>query len=153
MNNKKNNISSKLMWSFLALFVISAITLAGVTYAYRGDPNVKGPNYDAAVHEQLEAAIEAGDYDTWLKIRQDNNLPMQGRMFQVINKDNFAKYTELHDANIAGDTTTANTIRAELGLGQGMRKASGQGKMMNSNTKYSYSPSLKGWTALQDLLN
>ncbi len=112
-------MKNKTIGIFATLFVISVISLVAV-FAYKGDPDVQGPNYDADVHEQLEAAIEAGDYDAWLKIRQDNNLPMYGRMFQVINKENFDLYRQMHLAMEEGDTQTANEIRAELGLGQGM---------------------------------
>jgi hypothetical protein len=64
---------------------------------------------------------------------------MNGKIFQVINADNFDKYTELHNAMQSGDYDTANAIRADLGLGQGMMKrgnsgnvagqGSGQGRM------------------------
>jgi hypothetical protein len=128
-------MKNQMVWGLFALFVVSIVALAGIAYAYRGNPSEKGPNYDAEVHEQLEAAIDAGDYDAWIRIRQDNNLPMNGRLFQVINKDNFDKYTELHDANLAGDTVKADAIKAELGLGQGMMKrGSGQGKMTGSGS-------------------
>jgi hypothetical protein len=103
------------------LLVVGLVSMIGVL-AYKGDPNVQGPNYDADVHEQLEAAIESGDYDAWIQIREDNNLPMKGRMFQVINADNFYKFSELHNAMQSGDYETANAIKAELGLGQGMMK-------------------------------
>ncbi|GIU68777.1 MAG: hypothetical protein KatS3mg002_0013 [Candidatus Woesearchaeota archaeon] len=105
-------------------------------FAYRGDPRITGPNYNAEVHEQLEAAIESGDYDAWIAIRQENNLPMNGRIFQVINADNFDLYKQLHEAMQSGDYDTANSIKAELGLGQGMMKrgkgisqGSGQSRM------------------------
>lgn len=114
------------------ILVIGVVSLVSVL-AYRGDPNVQGPNYDADIHEQLEAAIESGDYDAWIAIRQENNLPMNGRLFQVINKDNFDKYKQLYNAMQSGDIDTANAIRAELGLGQGMMKrgsgnVAGQGR-------------------------
>ena len=118
----KNNI----LTIFVAIFIIGVFSLIGV-YAYNGSANVNMPNYDANVHEQLETAIENGDYDAWIKIRQENNLPMSGRMFQVINKANFAKYKELHDANIAGDVDKANQARTDLGLGTGMMNGKGQG--------------------------
>lgn len=45
-------------------------------------------------------------------------------------------------------------LRGKKGFSGGIIVQDGpNGWMMNSNTKYSYSPSLKGWTALQDLLN
>jgi hypothetical protein len=106
----------------IVVFLVSIAALAGTAYAYRGNPSVTNPNYDAAVHEQLQDAIEAGDYDAWLKIRQDNNLPTKGKIFSVINEDNFYLYEELHDANLAGDTAKADEIREELGLGQGMMR-------------------------------
>lgn len=126
-------MNNKILWSFFAIFIVSVATFAGITYAYKGDPTVQGPNYDAAVHEQLEAAIDAGDYNAWLQIRKDNNLPMNGKIFQVINEDNFDKYAELHKAALAGDTETVNAIRAELGLGQGSMKQ-GSGRMSGSGT-------------------
>jgi hypothetical protein len=121
-------MKNQMIWGLIAIFIASIVALAGISYAYKGNPATKGPNYSTEVHEQLEAAIEAGDYDAWLKIRQDNNLPTKGRIFQVINKDNFDKYAQLHEANMAGDTQKAAEIRAELGLGEGMIK-NGSGKM------------------------
>jgi len=136
-------MNKNILLGILAIFVISIASL-GIVLAYRGNPDVQGPNYDADVHEQLEAAIEAGDYDAWVQIREDNNLPMRGRMFQVINADNFDQYVELHEANEAGDTAKADAIKAELGLGQGMQKRgngqeqgmqnTGTGKGMNKGT-------------------
>jgi len=129
-------MNKNLLLGILAIFIVSVASL-GAVLAYKGDPNVQGPNYDADVHEQLEAAIEAGDYDSWVQIRKDNNLPMTGKMFQVIKEDNFDLYKELHEANVAGDTERANEIKAELGLGQGMMKrgsGSGQGLRTNAGT-------------------
>lgn len=118
------NMNTKLITAFVAVFIIGVVSLVSVI-AYRGNPEENGPNYDADVHEQLEAAIEAGDYDAWLEIRTENNLPMKGRMFQVITEENFDRYVALHEANEAGDTVTADAIRAELGLGQGAMKRNG----------------------------
>lgn len=121
-------MKNKMLTGLFAVFLISVFAFAGIACAYRGDASVQGPNYNEEVHEQLEGAIESGDYDAWVQIREENNLPMRGRMFQVINEDNFYLYKELHDANVAGDTERANEIKAELGLGQGMMKrGSGQG--------------------------
>jgi hypothetical protein len=120
----EENMNKKIWIAVVALFVISAASLIAVM-AYKGDPNVKGPNYNVDTETKLEAAMDAGDYDAWVQIRKDNNLPMQGRMFQVINKDNFGKYVEMHEAMLSGDTAKADAIRAELGLGQGMRNGQG----------------------------
>jgi hypothetical protein len=129
-------MNNKVLAGLGVAFVISMLALIGVS-AYRGNPDVEGPNYNEEVHTQLEAAMDADDYDAWLKIRQDNNLPMNGRMFRVVNKDNFGKYVEMHDAQLSGDTETADAIRAELGLGQGMMKrgsgdSQGTGRMQGS---------------------
>lgn len=131
-------MNKNILFGILAIAVISIASL-GAVLAYRGNPDVKGPNYDAQVHEQLEAAMDAGDYDAWIQVRKDNNLPMQGRMFQIITADNFDKYVELHEVNLAGDIVKANAIKAELGLGQGMQKhgnsqAKGMHKEGNSQT-------------------
>jgi hypothetical protein len=132
-------MDKKIWIAIVAVFVISAASLIAVM-AYKGNPNVQGPNYNADVHEQLESAMDAGDYDAWVQIRKDNNLPMQGRMFQVINKDNFGKYVEMHNAMISGDTEKADEIRTELGLGQGKGRNgqdSGTGCKMNTGLRHS----------------
>ena len=120
-------MNKKIWIAIVAVFVISAASLIAVM-AYQGNPNVKGANYNTDVQAKLEAAIDSGNYDAWIQIRKDNNLPMQGRMFQVINKDNFGKFAEMHNAMLSGDTAKADSIRAELGLGQGMgRNSQGSG--------------------------
>lgn len=121
-------MNKTIVGAFVVILVIGIVSLASVI-AYQGSPVTKGPHYDGAVHEQLEAAMTAGDYDAWLRIRQENNLPMKGRVFQVINKDNFDRYVALHNANLAGDSATADAIRAELGLGQGMHSGKGSGSV------------------------
>jgi hypothetical protein len=130
---EKRKMKNKILFGLFAFFLISIVAFAGITYAYKGDASVKGPNYNEEVHEQMEVAIEAGDYDAWVQIRKDNNLPMTGRMFQVINEDNFDKYVAMHNAVEAGDTETVDAIRAELGLGQGMMKrGTGTGQTQGS---------------------
>lgn len=130
-----------IFFGFGLMLLIGLASLVSVL-AYRGDPNVKGPNYNEEVHEQLEAAIESGDYNAWIAIRKENNLPMNGRIFQVINADNFDKYKELHNAMQSGDYDTANTIRAELGLGM-MKKGTNQknnGKMLGQRSQKASCP-------------
>jgi hypothetical protein len=127
-------MNKNILLGMIAIFIVSIASL-GAVLAYRGNPDVKGPNYDAKVHEQLEAAMDAKDYDAWIQVRKDNNLPMQGRMFQVINAENFDKYVEMHKANLAGDTVRSDAIKVELGLGQGMQKhGNSQGKGMHKGT-------------------
>jgi hypothetical protein len=89
------------------------------TLAYRGDPNVKGPNYSEERHEAMIKAFENKDYKAWKELMQG-----RGRVSQVINEGNFAKFAEMHKLMLEGKTDKANAIRAELGLG--LQNGSGQ---------------------------
>ena len=103
----------------IASLVAITLLLAGTVFAYRGDPMAKGPDYAQEKCEQVEAAMESGNYAEWVRLREENNLPMHGRMFQVINEENFSLFKQLHEAREEGDTETMNQIRQELGLGEG----------------------------------
>ena len=93
--------------------------------AYRGDVTVKGPNYSAEREVAMEKAFETNDYTAWKTLMQN-----RGRVTQVINKDNFAKFSEAHELAEKGDTAGAQKIRQELGLG--LKNGSGQGMKNNS---------------------
>ena len=93
--------------------------------AYRGDVTVKGPNYSAEREIAMEKAFETNDYTAWKTLMQN-----RGRVTQVINKDNFAKFSEAHELAEKGDTVGAQKIRQELGLG--LKNGSGQGMKNNS---------------------
>ncbi|MFH0870596.1 MAG: hypothetical protein V1866_06095 [archaeon] len=132
-------MKNKVLAGMAVMLLIGALALVGVS-AYKGNPDVTGPNYNEAVHTQLEAAMDAGDYDAWLKVRQDNGLPTKGRIFQAINEENFGKYVEMHDAQLAGDSERADEIRTELGLGQGKQmgnQAKGTGTAQGSGSMQS----------------
>ncbi|KKP46781.1 MAG: hypothetical protein UR39_C0008G0013 [Candidatus Woesebacteria bacterium GW2011_GWA1_33_30] len=103
---------------------ILAIT-ASSTLAYRGDPNVKGPNYTAERHTAMLKAFENKDFNAWSNLMQG-----KGRVTQVVNKDNFAKFAEAHELSLNGKTDEAQKIRAELGLGlqNGAGKGQGMGR-------------------------
>ena len=88
--------------------------------AYRGDPNVQGPNRTAERHEAMTQAFEDNDYSAWKEQMQG-----RGRVAQVINEDNFARFAEAHRLALEGRTDEASQIRQELGLG--LRNGSGQG--------------------------
>ena len=119
------------MKKMIGASVLVVMLLVGFVSAYQGDPTTVGPNFDPKIHEQVEAAIGASDYDAWISIRTANDLPMNGKIFQVINEDNFDVFAEMHEAREADDIERADELRAELGLGQGRmnRDASGQRKM------------------------
>lgn len=88
--------------------------------AYRGDPSVQGPNYSAERHAAMTQAFENNDYNAWKELMQG-----KGRVTQVINEQNFARFAEAHKLALEGRTDEAQTIREELGLG--FQNGSGQG--------------------------
>ncbi len=117
---------------FLALS--AAVLGAGATFvtasnvlAYRGDPSTQGPNCTPERHEAMTQAFENNDYNAWKETMQG-----RGRVSQVINEGNFARFAEMHKLMLEGKTEEANQIRAELGLG--LRDGSGQaqGQKMGS---------------------
>jgi len=113
---------------------IATVVLGGVfafpkvAEAYRGDPAVKGPYYTAERHEAMEKAFETKDYNTWKNLMQG-----KGRVTQVVNQNNFAKFAQAHELAEAGKTQEASAIRAELGLG--LHNGSGQGTGMGRWSK------------------
>jgi len=94
---------------------------ASSAFAYRGDPGVTGPNYTPERHEAITKAFENNDYNAW-----KTQMQGKGRVTQVINEGNFARFAEMHRLNLAGDTEGAAKIRTELGLG--LRNGSGYGQ-------------------------
>lgn len=105
------------------LLVLGAlVVLPSMTQAYRGNALIKGPNYTAERHNAMEKAFANNDFAAWQKL-----MVGQGRVTQVINKDNFAKFAEIHKLTEAGKTAEAQKLRAELGLGLG----NGWGRMGN----------------------
>jgi len=98
----------------------------GVTQAYKGDQNVKGPNYTEERHEAMEKAFEKKDFNAWKSLMQG-----RGRVTQVINAQNFAKFAQVHELAEQGKTAEANKIRAELGLG--LHNGTGMGRGMGQN--------------------
>ena len=61
----------------------------------------------------MEKAFETKDYNAWKELMNG-----RGRATQVVNKDNFAKFAQIHELMEEGKIDEANKIRAELGLGQ-----------------------------------
>lgn len=104
------------MFSLLAVIGIAAIT-ATQAMAFMGDPAARGPMFNEEIHTQLQQAMQDGDYETWKGILEENNLPMKGRIFQVMNEENFENFAQMHEAMQNGNYETANQIREELGIG------------------------------------
>lgn len=117
---KKTSIGLGTLAVVLGLLSISPITID----AYKGDPGVKGPNYSPERHEAMQKAFENKDYIAWKNLMQN-----RGKVTQVVNKDNFVKFTEAHYLVLQGKTAEAQKIRQELGLGlcDGSGQRMGQG--------------------------
>lgn len=102
-----------------------AVTIGvGTVLAYRGDLNVKGPQYSVERHDAMTKAFANNDYDAWKKLTANNH----GNASNLITKENFAKFVEAHNLALAGKTVEAEKIRKELGLGLSNGKGSGLGK-------------------------
>lgn len=112
----------------LALVLGISGATSSTANAYRGDPSVKGPNYSIERHTAMEKAFDTNDYLAWKNLMQN-----KGKVTQIINKDNFAKFAEAHKLAEKGDLEGAKKIRQELGLGlkngsrQGMENSFGKG--------------------------
>lgn len=112
------------------------LSLAGKADAYRGDYTQKGPNYNEERHQQMEEAFKNNDYNVWKEL-----MNSRGRVTQVVNESNFARFAEAHRLAQEGKYSEADDIREELGLrirsdeptGQGYGKGNGQGQIRNQN--------------------
>ena len=114
---------TSILFGLTALVVAGAVIAPQAVLAYRGDPAVKGPNYTEERHTAMEKAFENKDYAAWQNLMQG-----RGRVTQVVNKDNFAKFAQAHELAEQGKTDEANKIKAELGLG--LRNGTGMGQGM-----------------------
>jgi len=107
-----------------ALFLGSLFMLPESADSYRGDPSISGPDCTEERHQEMEQAFENLDYEAW-----KNLMEGKGRVAQVVNEDNFARFAEAHRLAEEGNMDGAKQIRQELGLGlrDGSGKGSGQG--------------------------
>jgi hypothetical protein len=128
--------SKTILVSAAGLALVGAITLITIspTMAYQGDYTKRGPNYTAERHEVMIKAFANNDYSAWKAL-----MPSQGRVTQIINQDNFAKFAQAHKLAEQGKYDEANTIRQELGLrangGQPAKANFGRGMGRNCLTK------------------
>ena len=104
----KKTLKLGILASVLGVLALSANT----TLAYRGDPTVKGSNCSPERHEAMQKAFANKDYVAWKNLMQG-----KGRVTQVVNETNFAKFAEAHNLALQGKTAEAQKIRTELGLG------------------------------------
>lgn len=100
------------------LLLISALTIASLgflainnVYAYRGDYTQEGPDCTPEKHEAMDGAFENNDYNAWKEL-----MAGKGRVMEIINEDNFARFSEAHRLVEEGKYEEADKIRQELGL-------------------------------------
>jgi hypothetical protein len=96
--------------STLAL-VATALLSSREAVAYQGDYIKTGPNCTSERHEEMTTALENNDYATW-----EGLMEGRGRVTQVINESNFARFAEAHRLASEGKYEEADAIREELGL-------------------------------------
>jgi len=109
--------TKKIILGIAVLTVLVAVVVPQNSFAYRGDPNIKGPNYTEERHTAMTQAIENNDYNAWKNLMQGN----KGRVLEVINEKNFTQFAKAHKLALEGKAQEANAIRAQLGLGQGQK--------------------------------
>jgi hypothetical protein len=122
--------SKKILMGSLAL---TGAIGAGVytANAYQGDYIKHGPNYTEERHQAMLKIFENNDYDAWrnqMEIMIKERGGRGGRVLEVINKDNFAKFVEARKLGLAGDKEGADKIRAELGLRTSNGERGGYGR-------------------------
>lgn len=120
MNSKKIIIPS-----VFGLAAIAAVAFVGAsdTFAYRGDSSQKGPNYTEERHEVMEKAFDENNYATWKE-----QMNGQGRASEVVNEENFSRFSQAHELAEEGKTAEADEIRKELGLRTSDGERTGQGR-------------------------
>lgn len=124
----KNSTLTALAVGAIALGVI---TIGSAVSAYQGDYSTTGPEHTDEREAVMTQAFTSGDYNSWKE-----NMAGKGRVTEVVNEGNFARFAEAHRLGDAGDTAGADTIRAELGLrtsngealGLGQGEGHGQGR-------------------------
>ncbi len=113
---------------FASLTGIAVLAIATPVFAYRGNPEVQGPNYSPERHEAMEVVFEKNDYQGWLKLMEGKAW----RLKEVVNSQ--LKFEEFARAHEAGTDALAK-FRTDNGLTgqgngsrQGARDGSGYGR-------------------------
>lgn len=116
----------KAVLTIAGLALVSGLffTTAKSTLAYRGDPNVLGPNCTAEKRQAVQNAIKNRDYNAWKNLMGDRGITRK------ITAQNFNRFAEMVKLRLEGKIDEANKIRAELGLGL----RNGTGSMFRKGT-------------------
>jgi hypothetical protein len=106
-------MKKKLLFSVGVIALITASGIAYGAYAYQGDLGQRGSNFSIERHADMQKAFENNDYNAWKELMNG-----RGRVTDVINEGNFARFSEMHKLMLEGKYDEANKIREELGLGK-----------------------------------
>jgi hypothetical protein len=120
---------NKLMMSGLMALVLG-LGVSGTALAYQGDFSKKGPNYTPEFESKITEVMTNTDYDGWKDLMEEK--VGNGRVTEVITKDNFPKFVEAWKLAHEGKIKEANVIRKELNLrtSDGQRPQNGEGRGM-----------------------
>lgn len=103
-NMSKNKKSLNTVIALSAIIItFSVTTYANASFGYFG--------LNEEQRNAMERAVEDGDYNAWKNI-QDSNT----KIADIINKNNFAEFSEMHNLIQSGKLSEADVIRGELGL-------------------------------------
>jgi len=101
---------TKIISGTVAVMVVGVIASSSVS-AYRGDYSVQGPEYSPERHTEKTEAMDNNDYEAWSKLMEG-----RGRIAEVVNEENFSRFTEVRRLAQEGKYDEADVIREELGL-------------------------------------
>ncbi|MCK5022273.1 MAG: hypothetical protein KAR54_03430 [Candidatus Pacebacteria bacterium] len=101
---------TKVIGGTVAVIVVGVLASSSAS-AYRGDYSEQGPEYSSERHAEMTKAMNDNDYNAWVGLMGD-----RGRVTQVINEENFSRFTEARKLAQEGKYEEADTIREELGL-------------------------------------
>lgn len=118
---------NKKIFGILAACLVSFLFI-GSAYAFPG--NMQGKHgmhaMDENLKNEIDSAIESGNYEEWASLHEENNLT--GKLFEVINADNFNLLQQLHEA-----MQTIQSIKEQLGLPMKMGNSNPMHKPMQFN--------------------
>ena len=96
----------------MAVFAVVALAGSMAVSAASDIGQFKNGRMNPENRDQIFSAIESGDYQTWKNLMGD-----RGKITEVINESNFAKFAEMHQLMKDGKMEEAKKIGDELGLG------------------------------------
>lgn len=97
------------------------------------------------LREQIETAIENGDYTTWVSLMTENNNPKHEEMLSAVNQDNFYLLKELQDNRNESMQIMeqlgieAGQFKEMNGMKQGFRKGFKKGNFNSENCPFNNS--------------